>query len=150
MARVCSLSGKRTIVGNHKSRADIRTLRKLKVNLHWKKMSIDTNSDKVPKTIKIRLSTYAMRLCKYYGSITNLLRSTSKRLNLSPKLTVIRRRLIKEHGLFKLNRSEQGIEPVSTGPDSSHGHKGSNDENGNDEDEEDDEDDEDEEDEEDQ
>jgi large subunit ribosomal protein L28 len=40
MARVCQITGKKAIVGNHVSHSNIKTKRKFNINLHTKKFYI--------------------------------------------------------------------------------------------------------------
>ena len=51
MARVCEITGKKTIVGNRVSHSNIKTKRKFKPNLHTKKFWVEELQDYVPKSI---------------------------------------------------------------------------------------------------
>ncbi|MGI6320784.1 MAG: 50S ribosomal protein L28 [Bacteroidales bacterium] len=47
MARVCEITGKKTIVGNRVSHSNIKTKRKFKPNLHTKKFWVEELQDYV-------------------------------------------------------------------------------------------------------
>ncbi len=70
MARSCDLTGKRRLVGNKVSHAKNRTKMKQQVNLQTKRVfDPETNS-----TVKLRLSTSAIRTLDKVGSLSKFLR----------------------------------------------------------------------------
>ncbi len=66
MSRVCQLTGKKRLVGNKVSHANNRTKTKQEVNLHTKKVY----DPKTGKTVKMRLSTRAIRTLDKIGSLS--------------------------------------------------------------------------------
>ena len=70
MARSCDLTGKRRLVGNKVSHAKNRTKMKQQVNLQTKRVfDPETN-----QTVKLRLSTSAIRTLDKVGSLSKFLR----------------------------------------------------------------------------
>jgi len=70
MARSCDLTGKRRLVGNKVSHAKNRTKMRQQVNLQTKRVfDPETNS-----TVKLRLSTSAIRTLDKVGSLSKFLR----------------------------------------------------------------------------
>jgi len=70
MARSCDLTGKRRLVGNKVSHAKNRTKMKQQVNLQTKRVfDPETN-----ETVKLRLSTSAIRTLDKIGSLSKFLR----------------------------------------------------------------------------
>jgi len=70
MARTCDLTGKRRMVGNNVSHAKNRTKMRQQVNLQTKRV-YDPESG---ETIKLRLSTSAIRTLDKVGSLSKFLR----------------------------------------------------------------------------
>ncbi|RLA62780.1 MAG: 50S ribosomal protein L28 [Epsilonproteobacteria bacterium] len=70
MARSCDLTGKRRLVGNKVSHAKNRTKMKQQVNLQTKRV-FDPESG---ETVKLRLSTSAIRTLDKVGSLSKFLR----------------------------------------------------------------------------
>ena len=70
MARTCDLTGKRRMVGNNVSHAKNRTKMRQQVNLQTKR-AYDPESG---ETIKLRLSTSAIRTLDKVGSLSKFLR----------------------------------------------------------------------------
>ena len=70
MARTCDLTGKRRLVGNKVSHAKNRTKMRQQVNLQTKRV-FDPESG---ETIKLRLSTSAIRTLDKIGSLSKFLR----------------------------------------------------------------------------
>ncbi len=70
MARVCDLTGKRRLVGNKVSHSNIKTKMTQKPNLKMKTV-YDPESG---KTIRLRLSTSAIRTLDKVGSLSKFLR----------------------------------------------------------------------------
>lgn len=63
MARVCPITGKRTITGNNVSHANNRTRRKFFPNLQYKKLWVPSEN----RWIHVRISTSAMRTINKKG-----------------------------------------------------------------------------------
>lgn len=70
MARVCDLTGKRRLVGNKVSHAKNKTKMTQKPNLQTKKIF----DPETGETLKLRLSTSAMRTLDKVGSLSKFLR----------------------------------------------------------------------------
>jgi large subunit ribosomal protein L28 len=70
MARACDLTQKRRLVGNKVSHANNKTKMKQQVNLHSKKVF----DPETGETVKLRLSTSAIRTLDKVGSLSKFLR----------------------------------------------------------------------------
>ena len=70
MARTCDLTGKRRLVGNKVSHAKNRTRTKQQVNLQTKRVY----DPETGRTIRLRLSTSAIRTLDKVGSLSKFLR----------------------------------------------------------------------------
>jgi large subunit ribosomal protein L28 len=70
MARACDLTGKRRLVGNKVSHAKNRTKMTQKPNLQTKRVF----DPETGKTIKLRLSTRAIRTLDKVGSLSKFVR----------------------------------------------------------------------------
>lgn len=70
MARTCDLTGKRRLVGNNVSHAKNRTRTKQQVNLQTKRVY----DPETGRTIRLRLSTSAIRTLDKVGSLSKFLR----------------------------------------------------------------------------
>lgn len=70
MARACDLTQKRRLVGNKVSHANNKTKMKQQVNLHSKKVF----DPETGETVKLRLSTSAIRTLDKIGSLSKFLR----------------------------------------------------------------------------
>ena len=70
MARVCDLTGKRRMVGNKVSHANNRTKMTQRPNLQTKRVY----DPETGQTIKLRLSTRAIRTLDKVGSLSKFLR----------------------------------------------------------------------------
>ena len=70
MARVCDLTGKRRLVGNKVSHAKNRTKMTQKPNLQMKKVF----DPETGETIRLRLSTRAIRTLDKVGSLSKFVR----------------------------------------------------------------------------
>lgn len=57
MAKICELTGKRPIVGNHVSHSNVKTKRRFNPNLRLKKFYIP----EIDEWVQIKLSTSALR-----------------------------------------------------------------------------------------
>ncbi len=63
MAKVCQITGKRTVSGNNVSHANNRTKRKFYPNLHNKKLFLE--EEKV--WVNLKVSTHALRIINKLG-----------------------------------------------------------------------------------
>ena len=63
MAKVCQITGKRTVSGNNVSHANNRTKRKFYPNLHNKKLFLE--EEKV--WVNMKVSTHALRIINKLG-----------------------------------------------------------------------------------
>lgn len=70
MARVCDLTGKRRLVGNNVSHANNRTKMTQKPNLQTKRIF----DPETGQTIRLRLSTRAIRTLDKVGSLSKFIR----------------------------------------------------------------------------
>ena len=70
MARACDLTQKRRLVGNKVSHANNKTKMKQQVNLHSKRVF----DPETGETVKLRLSTSAIRTLDKVGSLSKFLR----------------------------------------------------------------------------
>ncbi|MBT3982615.1 MAG: 50S ribosomal protein L28 [Bacteriovoracaceae bacterium] len=77
MARACDLTGKKGLVGNRVSHAKNRTKMKQMPNLQTKRVF----DPETGQTIKLRLSTRAIRTLDKVGSLSKFLRKYSHLLN---------------------------------------------------------------------
>ena len=73
MARACDLTQKRRLVGNKVSHANNKTKMKQQVNLHNKRVF----DPETGETVKLRLSTSAIRTLDKDGSLSKFLRKFS-------------------------------------------------------------------------
>ncbi|WP_424947287.1 50S ribosomal protein L28 [Candidatus Spongiihabitans sp.] len=63
MARVCQVTGKRTLTGNHVSHAHNKTKRKFFPNLHHRRFWVESEN----RWVKFRVSAAGMRLIDKKG-----------------------------------------------------------------------------------
>ncbi len=70
MARVCDLTGKKRLVGNKVSHSNIKTKMTQKPNLQTKRVF----DPETGETVKLRLSTRAIRTLDKIGSLSKFLR----------------------------------------------------------------------------
>ncbi len=73
MARRCDLTGKRRLVGNRVSHSNVKTKRAQQPNLQMKRVY----DPEIGKTIKLKLSTSAIRTLDKIGSLSKFLRKYS-------------------------------------------------------------------------
>tara|TARA_Y100001958_G_scaffold158111_1_gene155052 strand:- start:1751 stop:1990 length:240 start_codon:yes stop_codon:yes gene_type:complete len=73
MARACDLTRKRRLVGNKVSHANNKTKMKQQVNLHNKRVY----DPETGETVKLKLSTSAIRTLDKVGSLSKFLRKFS-------------------------------------------------------------------------
>ncbi len=74
MARTCDLTGKRRLVANKVSHANNKTKTKKQVNLQSKKVFDPATGE----TIRLKLSTKAIRSLDKAGSLTNFVKKNMK------------------------------------------------------------------------
>ena len=74
MSRVCQVTGKRALVGNNVSKSNIKTKRKQFPNLQTKKLYVP----ELDKTIKLKLSTSALKTIDKIGLISYLKKQNLK------------------------------------------------------------------------
>ena len=74
MARTCDLTGKRRLVGNKVSHSNIKTNMAQKPNLQTKRVY----DPETGRTIKLKLSTSAIRTLDKVGSLSKFLRKYAK------------------------------------------------------------------------
>jgi len=72
MSKVCEITGKKVITGNHVSHSHHKTKRKFQVNLHTKKFYVPEED----KFITLKVSAKGMRIIDKKG-ITNALREAA-------------------------------------------------------------------------
>ncbi|MFN8674032.1 MAG: 50S ribosomal protein L28 [Candidatus Sericytochromatia bacterium] len=70
MSQVCEVTGKKHMVSNHVSHSHRRTKYKQKPNLQWKKFFVP----ELNKTVRLRVSTTAIKTISKYGLISTLKR----------------------------------------------------------------------------
>jgi large subunit ribosomal protein L28 len=68
MARVCQVTGKRTITGNNVSHAHNKTKRKFLPNLHHRRFWVESEN----RWVKLRISTSGLRMIDKKGIDTIL------------------------------------------------------------------------------
>ena len=68
MSKICSITGKRPLVGNNVSKSNIKTKRRQLPNLQTKKIYIP----ELNKTVKIKLSVSALKSIDKTGLLTYL------------------------------------------------------------------------------
>jgi large subunit ribosomal protein L28 len=83
MSKVCQLTGKRPIVGNHVSHSNRKTKRRFEPNLQKKRYFIP----ELNKWVTIRLSTSAMRNINKHGVYDYLKALEAKGVNTGVDLT---------------------------------------------------------------
>ncbi|MEE9373062.1 MAG: 50S ribosomal protein L28 [Saprospiraceae bacterium] len=83
MSKICQLTGKRPISGNHVSHAKNKTKRRFLPNLHTKRYFIP----ELNKWVKIKLSTSAMRTINKLGLYEYLLKLERKGIDHGVDLT---------------------------------------------------------------
>jgi len=71
MSRVCSLTGKRPLTGNHVSHANNRTKRRQLPNLVWKRIWVP----ELGRNVRLRVSTSALRTITKRGGLLQFLKA---------------------------------------------------------------------------
>jgi len=74
MSKVCEITGKKVITGNHVSHSHHKTRRKFQVNLHTKKFYVPEED----KFVTLKVSAKGMRIIDKVG-ISNALRAAEKK-----------------------------------------------------------------------
>jgi len=90
MARVCELSGKAVLTGNTVSHANNKTRRRFLPNLQESSLL----SDALGASVRLRLSTHAIRTIEHNGGIDAYLRGT-RNSQLMPDVLALKRRIEK-------------------------------------------------------
>lgn len=88
MSRRCQITGKGVLTGNNVSHANNHTRRRFLPNLQDSSMLSDT----LGLSVRMRLSTRAIRTVEHNGGIDAFLLSTPNR-NLAPEALVLKRRI---------------------------------------------------------
>jgi large subunit ribosomal protein L28 len=82
MAKVCEITGKRTVTGNNVSHSQRKTKRKFLPNLH----SIAFNSEKLNRKFKLKVTANGIRTIEHNGGLDNyLLNTPNSRLSAEAK-----------------------------------------------------------------
>ena len=90
MARRCSISGKGVMTGNNVSHANNKNKRRFIPNLQRTSLM----SEALGQTIRIRLTTSAIRTIEHNGGLDEFLKST-KNAKLAPEARTLKRRIMK-------------------------------------------------------
>ena len=90
MSRICELSGKGRQVGHNVSHANNKTKRVFLPNLQ----NVTLLSEKLDRSFKFRVSTYALRSVEHNGGLDNWLMKTAD-TKLSPRALKVKRELKK-------------------------------------------------------
>jgi large subunit ribosomal protein L28 len=77
MSRVCRLTGKKPLTGNHVSHANNRTKRRQLPNLVWKRIWVP----ELNRSVRLRLTTSALRTLTKKGGLMQFLRDEGLRLS---------------------------------------------------------------------
>ena len=91
MSRVCELTGKGRQVGNNVSHANNKTKRTFLPNLQ----NVTLISDALERSVKLRVSTHALRSVEHVGGLDNWLAKTTED-KLSLKARKLKRELSKK------------------------------------------------------
>ena len=100
MARRCELTGKAVLTGNNVSHANNKTKRRFLPNLK----SVSLLSDALERTVRLRISTAALRTVEHRGGLDAFL-AKAREDDLSP-----RARLLRKEVLAKLAEGEKAAE----------------------------------------
>ena len=90
MARRCSITGKGVLTGNNVSHAHNKTRRRFLPNLQ----TISLLSESLGKTVRLRMTTHALRTIEYKGGLDAYLLGTPN-AKLPPEARRIKRRIVK-------------------------------------------------------
>lgn len=91
MARICELTGKGRQIGNNVSHANNKTKRTFLPNLQ----NVTLISDRLERSVRLRVSTHGLRSVEHVGGLDNWLLKTSE-ADLSPKARRLKRELVKK------------------------------------------------------
>ena len=90
MSRRCEISGKGVLTGNNVSHANNKSRRRFLPNLQEQSLL----SDVLGASIRVRLTTHALRTIEHNGGLDSFLMSTPNR-NLPAEAQVLKRRIIR-------------------------------------------------------
>ena len=82
MSRICEVTGKRTVTGNHVSHANNKTKRKFLLNLHRRRFWVPSEN----RYIRLRVSVKGIRIIDKKGIETVLAELRTKMRTKSPRL----------------------------------------------------------------
>ncbi|HEY1744032.1 MAG TPA: 50S ribosomal protein L28 [Granulicella sp.] len=74
MAKVCPITGKRTVTGNNVSHANNKTRRRWEPNLQWKRIWIPSEN----RFVRMRVSARGLRTIQKLGVEAALLKAASR------------------------------------------------------------------------
>jgi large subunit ribosomal protein L28 len=100
MARRCELTGKAVLTGHHVSHANNKTKRRFLPNLKV----VSLMSDALERTVRLRISTSALRSVEHRGGLDGFLAKASED-ELSPRANALRKEI-----LAKLSEAETPAE----------------------------------------
>jgi large subunit ribosomal protein L28 len=89
MARRCELTGKAVLVGNNVSHANNKSKRRFLPNLK----SVSLMSDALSRTVRLRISTSALRTVEHRGGLDAFLAKASDD-ELSPRVRLLRKEVL--------------------------------------------------------
>ena len=89
MARRCELTGKGVLVGNNVSHANNKSKRRFLPNLK----SVSLLSDALEETVRLRISTNALRSVEHRGGLDAFL-AKARDEELSPRAQLLRKRIM--------------------------------------------------------
>ena len=90
MSRRCEISGKGVLTGNNVSHANNKSRRRFLPNLQEQSLL----SDVLGASIRVRLTTHALRTIEHNGGLDSFLMSTPNR-NLPAEAQVLKRRIVR-------------------------------------------------------
>jgi large subunit ribosomal protein L28 len=90
MARRCELTGKAVLTGNNVSHANNKSRRRYLPNL----CNVSLISESLDRTIRLRITAYALRSVEHRGGLDAFLRKASED-ELSPRARILRREVLK-------------------------------------------------------
>jgi len=74
MSRVCQITGKKTIGGNHVSHSNIKTKRKFHANLHTKKFYVP----ELDEWVVLKVSAHGLRNINKKGVLNSIIDASKK------------------------------------------------------------------------
>ena len=90
MSRRCEITGKGVLTGNNVSHANNKSRRRFLPNLQEQSLL----SDVLGGSIRVRLTTHALRTIEHNGGLDSFLMTTPNR-NLPPEAQVLKRRIVR-------------------------------------------------------